>query len=334
MLKVNSIRIFLLISLGLLLSCAPYSLPEPKVYSTKEAALTAYMQSQDLYQSNEYSQALKLIDSALAINQNVAQFYQLKGDILRKLARYDSALVSYLAAISQRSNYTEVYISIAEIYHQQNHFHESIRYYRKALAVDTTLTPLYLEIVNNYISLQEWEVGLNILDDYGKLLQAHNQPVNPDYYYLKGKILFNQKNYTQAIQELLQYRPETASRHAVLALLGRSYYGLANYESGIPYFNKLVRMDTEKGEWYYFRGIYFFQKNNIADARNQFEVALNSDSTLYNCHYYLGKIYESQGNVKKAVEEFRLYRESMRSSQGLSTKLDELRELKSYTDDQ
>jgi tetratricopeptide (TPR) repeat protein len=334
MLKFNTFRIFLLASLGLLPGCAPYSLPEPKVYSNKEAALTVYMQSQDLYQADEYVQALQLIDSALAINQNFAQFYQLKGDILRKLARYDSALVSYLAAISQRSNYTEVYISIAEIYHQQNHFHESVRYYRKALAVDTTLTPLYLEIVNNYISLQEWEVGLNMLDDYSRLLQSRGQQVNPDYYYLKGKILFNQKYYTQAVQELLQYRPETASHQAVLALLGRSYYNLANYESGIPYFNKLVRMDAKKGEWYYYRGIYYFQKNNLADARNQFDTALSSDSTMYNCHYYLGKIYELQGEVTRAVEEFRLYRESMRSMPSLGSEGDELRELKSYTEDQ
>jgi tetratricopeptide (TPR) repeat protein len=242
-----------------------------------------------------------------------------------------------MAAIRQRSNYTEVYINMAEIYNQQKHFHESTRYFRKALAVDTTLTPLYLKIVDNYISLREWEIGLNMLDDYSKLLQAQNRPLEPDYYFLKGKILFSQKKYTEAIQELLQYRPERTSNQAVLALLGRSYYGLADYESGIPYFNKLVRLDAKKGEWYYYRGIYFFRKNNMEDACNQFEVALDSDSSLYDCHYYLGKIHELQGNIKKAVEEFRLYRESMRLLQGLGTEnpdLDELKEVKNITDEQ
>jgi len=333
MLKSKACGLIMAAGLGLLQGCAPYSLPEPKVYSDKEAALTVYMQSKDLYQDREYTKALELIDSALVINQNVAQFYQLKGDILRKMARYDSALTSYLSAISQRSNYTEVYISVAEIYHQQGRFHESIRYYRKALAVDTTLTPLYLEIVRNYISLQEWEIGLNILDDYSRLLQMQGQQFNQDYYFLKGKILYNRKDYTGAVKTLLLYRPETASAREVLALLGRSYYNQADYENGIPYFNKLVRLDSKKGEWYYYRGIYYFQKNNMEDARNQFEVALNSDSTLYNCHYYLGKIYELQGDPKKAVDEFRMYRESMRSLQDLGTQGDELRELKTYNGD-
>jgi tetratricopeptide (TPR) repeat protein len=334
MLQEKLAQIILLVFLGCYLCCAPYSLPQEKTYPVKEAALTFYMQSQDLYQSNQYVQALVLIDSALAINQNFAQFYQLKGDILGKLGQYDSALVAYRTAIGQRSNYTEVYINIAEIYHRQNHFREAIRYLRKALAVDTTLTSLYLKISDNYISLREWEVGLNTLDDYRKQSQLLNQPVEGEYYYLKGTILFSQKKYALAIQELLQYPPEKSLPREVLALLGRCYYDLSEYESGIRYFNKLVRLDAQGGEWYYYRGIYFFRKNNMEDARNQFEMALNLDSTLYTCHYYLGKIYESNGNDKKAVEELRLYRESMRTIQGLGIKQDELRELKSYNENQ
>ena len=314
--------------------CAPYSLPKEKTYPVKEAALTLYTQSQDLYQSAEYVPALKLIDSALAINQHFAQFYQLKGDILRKVGQDDSALTAYTTAIQQRSNYIEVYISIADIYHQHTHYHESIRYLRKAMAVDSTLTPLYFAITDNYIALQEWEVGLNTLDDYRKRSQLLNQPIAEDYYRLKGKILYNQKHFTTAIQELLQCQPEKTSNQEVLALLGRSYYSLNDYESGLRYFNKLIRLDVQGGEWYYYRGIYFFRKNNMEDARNQFEMALNFDSTLYTCHYYIGKIYELKGDTQRAIEELRLYRESMRTIEGLGIEQDELRELKSYNENQ
>jgi len=334
MMKINTFTISLPLSLVCLITCAPYSLPEPKAYSAKEPALTLYLQSQDLYQLAEYPDALLKIDSAITINQNFAQFFELKGDILRKLNQVEPALRAYQTAILQRSNNTRAYINIADLYHQQNHFRESIRYYRKALTLDTTLIPVYLEITRNYISLKEWEIALNILEDYRRQSLVSGRPPGTEYYFLKGKSCFYQKNYQMAIQELLQYRHEKQPNREVLALLGRSYFALNNFEGGLKYFNKLIRMDAVHGEWYYYRGIYFYQVNNLEDSMNQLQMALEIDSTLYNCHYYLGKIYEQRGDDKKAVEEFRLYRESMRQLKDLGTGQDEIRDLEGFEEDQ
>jgi tetratricopeptide (TPR) repeat protein len=326
----KSVTFNIIFSLGLIgfMACAPYSLPEVKTYPTRDASLTFYLQSQDLYQSAEYHKALAKIDSAILISQNFAQYYELKGDILRNLKEIDPALQAYQTAIRKRSNNTQSYINIADLYHQQNHFRESIRYYRKAISVDSTLIPLNLEIARNYIAMKEWELAQNGLDDYRKQVQVQSIPVRPEYYYMKGQCFYYQKNYRSAIHELLQYRPGKNLDREVMALLGKTYYALNNFEAGLGYFNKLIRLENMNGEWYYYRGIYFYQVNNLEDARNQFQVALGFDPTLYHCHYYLGKIYEQLDDDKKAVEEFRLYRESMRQMRDLGTEPDELRDLK------
>jgi tetratricopeptide (TPR) repeat protein len=311
-----------------LMACAPYSLPEEKTYPVRDASLTFYLRSLDLYQSAEYPEALVKIDSAILINQNFAQYYELKGDILQDLQEIDAALQAYQTAIRQRSSNMQVYIKIAKLNHTRGHFRESIRYYRKAIGIDSMLIPLHLEIARNYIALREWELAQNGLDDYRKQVLVQNKPVQPEYHYLKGKCFFYQKNYRSAIHELLQYRPGKSTDREVLALLGKTYYAQNNFEEGLGYFNKLIRLEATNGEWYYYRGIYFYQVNNLEDSENQFQVALEYDSTLYHCHYYLGKIYEQIGDHKKAVEAFRLYRESMRKLQDLGTEPDELKDLK------
>ena len=52
-------------------------------------------------------------------------------------------------------------------------------------------------------------------------------------------------------------------------------------------------------------------KNDYKDSREQFLYALKLDNRLVETHYYLGKIYVSEGNTKAALQELRIYRKQM-----------------------
>ena len=101
-----------------------------------------------------------------------------------------------------------------------------------------------------------------------------------------------------------------------LAFLGSAHYQLGNYEAGLEYFNRLVRLDEENGRWYLYRGIYFFKKRDLKDAEGQLKFALDLNPSLYTAHYYLGKIYEERGESESALEELKLYRQNMSATVG------------------
>jgi len=125
-----------------------------------------------------------------------------------------------------------------------------------------------------------------------------------------GKTLFNLGDYAESIVQLKQVGALLADDMEVLALLGRNYYALKDFESGLSFFNRLTQKDNSSGEWYLYRGIYFYHKNDYGDAKGQFMIALDLDKSLAEVQYYLAKIYESEGDLQNALISYRLYRDN------------------------
>jgi tetratricopeptide (TPR) repeat protein len=303
---INNIQQSLVILLILLLSCSPYSLPEPRETQPREDAFAYYQESLQEYDAGKYQSALDNIQKAINIHQNFAKFYKVEGDIYKRMAKYDQALVSYENAVNQRSNFLEVHKDMGEIYFNQENYEDAIRSFRKVLILEPKETQMYLKIAQCFIVMDELDIALNNLNDY---IQYENS-YSKDYYLLKGIAYYNLQRYPEVIAELKQFYSSENTNSDIFYLLGRSYYGINEYEEGLRCFNKLIQLDASNGEYYYYRGIYFFIKMDYNDAESQFKYALQLDKTLGKAHYYLGKIYGLRLEVDKALAEFTLYRES------------------------
>ena len=287
--------------------CAPYSLPEKKSYAQDEDPYTYYVHSMEAYQKKEYELALKNINQAILLNKDMARFYQLKGDIYRAQFLYTQAIASYELALARRSNFIEVQEAIAEIYLEQNNYDEAIRAYKKVTGLDPERTDVLLKIADCYLLWNEVEVAQYHLDNYEKTVVQLHQPLTDSYYEIRAEAFYRQKKYQESLAALDQIK--TPVRRA-LRLLGLDYYALGDYERGVGYFNKLLKLDKDEGEWYYYRGIYFFQKDDLNDAKNQFLMAQKLDSTLTEVAYYLGKISLQEGDEAAARQQFGIYQKS------------------------
>jgi len=292
-----------------LINCAPYSLPE-KYTPADETALAYYQDSHDDYSQGRYEEAQVKINQAIQLNPNFAQFYQLKGDIARALLKYDDALDAYKEAIRARSNFPAVYQSMGEIYYIKGQFEEAVKSYKKILATDEKRVDVYLETASCYIQMQELSIAFNNIQDYLRLTESFGMPTSDSYLYLRGKIYFAQKKYAEAIADLSLYDKNHTRDKNSLSLLGRSHYALEEYEKGLSYYNRLVQLEPERGEWYLQRGIYFIQKEDFNDALSQFERALTLDNLLFEVYYYLGRVHEEQGNPDQALEAYERYQEN------------------------
>jgi tetratricopeptide (TPR) repeat protein len=284
--------------------CAPYSLPDKKTYSEKEDPYIYYAQSLEFYEAKNYQLALENIDIALNLNSNLAQFYLLKGDILRSLSENDKAIETYKIAIKKRSNFIEAHLSLADLYERLKQFDEAIRYYKKAAGLEPERIEILLLIVDCYIQWNEMSVADHFLNNYEKSANELKKSVSDRFYVLRGEVLFLTNKYEQSLEFLSNVSQQDS---LTLYLYGKNYYALGDFNKGVTYFNMLLNEDKNNGSWYLYRGIYFFEQKDYVDARGQFQYALELDSTLYEPHYYLGKIFLDESDNSAALKEFNLY---------------------------
>ena len=290
------------------ISCNPYSLPENT--STKETAFTIYLEGLDLYEAGEYEQAMQKVVKAIGMNRNFAQFHQLKGDIYRKYGNSEQALQAYEEALRTRSNFTGAYRSMGEIYFEKRKYQNAIRSYKKILATDANQIDVYLDLASCYLEIGEFQIVKTNLGDYRRLAIENTVTPEDRLDLLYGKVYYKTEDFRKALEHFEAFYQKNADNQEAMFLLGRTHYALENFERGVGFFNKLIRVNAKSGAWYLYRGIYFFQKNDMQDAKGQFDYALKLDDTLHEVHYFLGRIHEIHGEISMALQKYRLYRDN------------------------
>jgi tetratricopeptide (TPR) repeat protein len=292
--------------------CSPYAWPEDKSVE-KEGAFDYYLEGIDAYQKGEYMRALDQVKRAIAINKYFAQFYELEGNIFLALDNNEAALKSFFTALNYRSNFSVVLKQIGEIYFKQGNFLDAIQYFNKAFGSDNSDYSIYLDIAACHLALGDYIRADFSLKEHQRLMHQNHGVPGDRYFTLAGETYYYLGNYQESIKMLRQ--AETTDE--VLYLFGRNYYALKDYDAGLSYFNRLMQRDRSNGRWYFYRAIYYYQKCDFTDALSQFKQALVIDPTIYDAHYFIGKIHERNKEYRAAWESFRLFRESMREKDEL-----------------
>ena len=289
------------------LNCSPYSRPEPAPVA-KEKAFDSYLQGLEAYRIGNYETAMEYVEKALEINNHFAQFYDLKGNIHMALGDNDKALDAFYRALSYRSNYTAVLVRIGEIYSSRGDYLKAIQFFNKAFSSDNTAYTLYLNLADSYLQMGDYTLALFSLKEYQRFLDKNKDQPEKRFHTIAGEIYFHLARYKDSITEL----NKVEKTDNVLYLLGRNYYALNDFDTGLIFFNMLRNRNKNEGLWYFYRAVYFYHKNNYEDALSQFKQALILNPSLYDSYYFIGKIHEKNKDYRSAWESFRLFRESMK----------------------
>ena len=75
------------------------------------------------------------------------------------------------------------------------------------------------------------------------------------------------------------------------------------YNKGLQYCNKILRIDSENALAYLYRGIIREQQNKVKLAIYDYNASLNSENIAYMGHYQLGQLYLRKGIIKKGRQE-------------------------------
>ena len=239
---------------------------------------------------NDSENALKAYNEALKINPNFGPPYL--GLARARLMDDPNLNVEYLfdEAIKRDPNFGEIYIERARYYI----FHKNPKAAILDLDTASDLLPdspmVYLAYADAYLALGDSKNALNAAEKSYSL-----DSTNPDTYKILGTMYIENGQYERAIEALNVFVIYATENDRAFALLGQAYFELKDYKTSIENFNKAEAINPNGlRKFYAYKGLANLELNNIDQAVEDLEKALDDNGSSFEINLGLARAYFKQ----------------------------------------
>ena len=120
----------------------------------------------------------------------------------------------------------------------------------------------------------------------------------------KGKILYEQKKFEDAISVLKKEITKKPKDKKSLYFLARSYGSINNFKNSIKYLSIAIDLDKNFKDAYLKRGVAKLNLEQYADALEDLEKVIKLNPQDENGLFYIGIINSNSRKYKKAIKDF------------------------------
>lgn len=218
-----------------------------------------YNEGNSLLKAGNYNGAVDKYDQALAIEKDFRIYYQ-KGVALKKADKLDNAKIAFEECLKLSPNNEAALNALGGTYFSMGDFNKAIETFEKVLSVSK----------NNSV---KDKVKKNMSLAYTKL----------------GSQAMNSGNANKAV-EYLTKAVELDKYDAAYLLLAQLYQELGQYDNAIKAAEDALkyRSKINKGGAYYYMGLSYKGKGDMAKAKEMFNQAKGDPSYRANAEYQLG----------------------------------------------
>ncbi len=261
------------------------------------------------YQAGQFDKALEQIDKAIRLNRYIAKFFHLKGDIFIAKKEPDKALTAYEQAVSLRSFSPDILEKMAQIYIEKGKFADAIQSKKKVLVNRPEKYDQHLDISELYLKLNQSDFAMNSAGVYKKEITEKKMILSGRYFQIMGRIYYAKIDYENSITFYLKavqtgFSLEPGDNQKFLF----SYFGLKQYENAYNYLLRLKPEDLPDPDIHFFRGLYYYNKQNYKDAQTQLELSLQKKTDINKVYLYLAKTYLKIGKTTDSDAMFDVYK--------------------------
>lgn len=187
---------------------------------------------------------------------------------------------------------------------QQENYHSAIEYLNLAIEMQNDYTAAYKNRCLAYLELENYNQAIT------DCTQAINlTPDDSDSYLNRGLAKYRQGNYLHAIADYHQaiiLKPNNFRAHYNQGL---AFAGKGNYSQAIISYNRALTQieSTNKlllADIYNDRGLAYFNSQNLAAARQSFNLAIRLYPDNYRAFFNRGCLYEYIDNNLQAIHDF------------------------------
>lgn len=270
---------------------------QPNRRSGAANVFRSYSRAIEQYEAKNYQDALKYINEAIAANNKIAQYFELKGDIFIGSGEPKRALKEYKTAEYLRFS-PGILVKIGKTNYKLKDLDAAVKNFKTAFAQKPEKTEILLLLVNCFIQQNEHELALNQLSDYKKQSEKLNIVLHSDYFILLGKIYYEQELFEEsiaAVEQAAGKRNRNECFFYLMALFKERKFDKAYNLVTNDYKNVLLESDI-----HFFRGFYYYSVENFNVSKIQLELSVAGSTKIMEAFKLLSILYKKEGDTQRA----------------------------------
>lgn len=307
--------------------------PAPFYINTPHPSTEGYRAGLNAYEKSDWSAMLGFMEQAATAEPNSPDIYYYIGEALRRLGRYQDAVVAYEQALALNPQFAPAYVGRALTYEKidpQADIEGELTY---AIQYDPYFVDAYLNRArvrikhNNPTGAME---DLHTVDTlfpsnpmvYVLLAQAYlelNDPATamqnaqigydldrtslPAYLTL-AKIYLAQNDSLDTIKYIETYLAFSADDADGWAIKTQAEYQIGNFKEALDASDRGITVDAENAPSWYYRGLIHFYQGDVRTAVNDLVNAVTFDPVNFAYNIALGKALWADERLAQAAKQF------------------------------
>lgn len=186
---------------------------------------------------------------------------------------------------------------------RQEHYAQSLPYYRKALALAPSMPGLRLNLGLALFKDGQYREAMQIFKPLLKA-QPASSPEAQRLTILLGMSYYGLGDYPPSIPYLKQASELDANNLPLLLTLAHSCLHANQYQCVLDAYHRMVALNANSAEAHILVGEALDEMKDTAGAIREFREALRINSTEPNAHFGLGYLLWTEGHTQEAAQEF------------------------------
>ncbi|MDE6202675.1 MAG: tetratricopeptide repeat protein [Lachnospiraceae bacterium] len=265
----------------------------------KEQSPEAFYQKGNVYRRLEkYEEAINAYTKAIELNPEYSAAYNSCGLTYNKLGRYAEAINDFTKAILINPKYATAYNNRGFAHKAIGEYAEAIADYEKAIELNPKYSIAYNNLGAAYNNLEEYVKAITYLD---KSLE-----LNPEYalaYNNRGFSYTALGEYEKAIADCTNAIELNPKYSLAYSNRGLAYIGLEEYEKAIADCTEAIKLDPAAASAYKHMGVAYFILNDTSKALSNLNKAIELCPNYTKAYEMRAKVYRAMNKLKEAEKD-------------------------------
>lgn len=226
-----------------------------------------------------------------------------RAEVYYKLDSYDEAMKDVLQAINLDSLQPNYYHLLADVLLDYRRPNDS----KRAINVLLTAAHKFPNHIHTLLKLSEFQLFVrqhsDALATLDKVLQR--DPQNAEAFYMAGRVALDKGDTTAAIASLQKSVQLDATNGDAWMFLGRIFTN-RNNPKALQFFDNVLRLDSTNLEAREFKGVYYKRRGEFDKAFEVYRDLIVRNPDYSNAYFDMGMIYLELDSISKARDNFNI----------------------------
>ncbi len=217
-----------------------------------------------------YLEAIAMLDEKISASDDPHMLYAYRAEINTKLGNFKGAVTDWDNAIALERRIPEYYIKRGKAYAELGKFKSAVEDFSRVLRQDPASFSLYLNRAKAYAELKEFDQAIRDVTTYLKYFENDQQAIS-----LCGNLHYLNEDYIEALKYFNRNLKLDKSKAEYYKDRGKTYLKTRTYKYAINDLSMALDLSPHDGETYLFKGIARFESGDREGACSDWNKARN-----------------------------------------------------------